>query len=444
MHSKERRDKSKKSKKILISALLMLSILIIITATGLAQTLMGDVNGDGSIDVRDVIFIQRHVLNFITLTAQQRELADVNGDGLIDARDVTLVMQRAIGKITSFPLQVAKVDEVIITVPFGTSQANIGLPSTVSAMISDGVKRDISIQWETTSTPAYNSFTAGTYVFKGTLHDFPSGITNPDGLKATANVNVPSAWIPPQPVVFQVTFDSQGGTTPSPASIYVAFGSSYGTLPTVTRTGYTFDGWYTDSTGGTLIIPSTVVFIAANHTLYAQWTAITPEVTEVEILWSDDDKATWNEVAGDLENGYSLELDGSAVSLYYLTADDVESNIPLKDGDYGFYVDPTQQDSGYWATRGVVEGASGWQAVMWNIINGDAPIFYLRVSGAGTSFMLVDGLQKAMGSDGQYLRINGDYPTGEYTYTGIVRGVNDVDSEEIKATIEFTYAALTL
>ena len=53
----------------------------------------------------------------------------------------------------------------------------------------------------------------------------------------------------------------------------VTYGSTYGTLPTRNNTGYTFAGWYTATSGGTKITASTKVTTAANHTLYARWTA---------------------------------------------------------------------------------------------------------------------------------------------------------------------------
>ena len=71
---------------------------------------------------------------------------------------------------------------------------------------------------------------------------------------------------------FAVTFDGQGGT-PSPASIQVTYGSTYGTLATVTRTGYTFAGWWTLASGGTQVTSASAVSITAAQTLYAQWTA---------------------------------------------------------------------------------------------------------------------------------------------------------------------------
>ena len=78
---------------------------------------------------------------------------------------------------------------------------------------------------------------------------------------------------------FTVTFDSAGGSTPSPASKTVTYGDAYGTLPTVTRTGYTFAGWYTSESGGDLRTASDTVSITSATTLYAHWTPNTYTVT---------------------------------------------------------------------------------------------------------------------------------------------------------------------
>ena len=74
---------------------------------------------------------------------------------------------------------------------------------------------------------------------------------------------------------YTVTFDANGGTTPSPGSKSVTYGSTYGTLATTSRSGYTFNGWFTASSGGTQITSSTQMTQTSNHTLYAQWVANT-------------------------------------------------------------------------------------------------------------------------------------------------------------------------
>ena len=52
----------------------------------------------------------------------------------------------------------------------------------------------------------------------------------------------------------------------------VKFNSSYGYLPRLNdKTGYTFDGWYTELDGGSKVTSSTTVATAGNHTIYAHW-----------------------------------------------------------------------------------------------------------------------------------------------------------------------------
>lgn len=77
---------------------------------------------------------------------------------------------------------------------------------------------------------------------------------------------------------YKVTFNANKGTTPT-ESKSVTYDSTYGDLPTPTRTGYTFNGWYTAASGGTKVTSSTKVTITAAQTLYAHWTANTYKVS---------------------------------------------------------------------------------------------------------------------------------------------------------------------
>ncbi len=77
---------------------------------------------------------------------------------------------------------------------------------------------------------------------------------------------------------YKVSFDNKGGTGDTTA-IDVICGGVYGQLPTPTRTGYTFDGWYTAATGGSKVTANTVATATAAHILYAHWTANTYTVT---------------------------------------------------------------------------------------------------------------------------------------------------------------------
>lgn len=79
-----------------------------------------------------------------------------------------------------------------------------------------------------------------------------------------ANHTLYASW---EPKSLVVTFDV------SKVQMIVRYGEPYGTLPTVSETGYTFDGWYTKKSGGTQVTSSTIVTQTSNHTLYAHWTA---------------------------------------------------------------------------------------------------------------------------------------------------------------------------
>ena len=75
-----------------------------------------------------------------------------------------------------------------------------------------------------------------------------------------------------------VTYDSQGGSAISSGSTTVG-GSISGSPGTPTRTGYTFNGWFVATSGGSQIVFPYTHGQTANFTLYAQWTAATLTVT---------------------------------------------------------------------------------------------------------------------------------------------------------------------
>jgi uncharacterized repeat protein (TIGR02543 family) len=70
-------------------------------------------------------------------------------------------------------------------------------------------------------------------------------------------------------------FNEAGGS--GVADKYVYYQRTYGTLPTTTRSGYTFNGWFTQTSGGTQITPSTTVTSTATFQIaHAQWTSAGP------------------------------------------------------------------------------------------------------------------------------------------------------------------------
>lgn len=91
-----------------------------------------------------------------------------------------------------------------------------------------------------------------------------------DTVSLTGNQTLYAHWAK-KDVPFIVLFNANGGSV-STSSKTVKVGESYGELPTPTRSGYTFDGWYTAAEGGSLVSSTTKVALAENQTLYAHWT----------------------------------------------------------------------------------------------------------------------------------------------------------------------------
>lgn len=70
---------------------------------------------------------------------------------------------------------------------------------------------------------------------------------------------------------YTVSFDMQGGTA-SWNSKKLTNNASYGLMPFPVKSGYTFDGWYTQPSGGQKITSYRRVRLSSNQTLYAHWT----------------------------------------------------------------------------------------------------------------------------------------------------------------------------
>jgi hypothetical protein len=54
-------------------------------------SMLGDVNGDGSVDLTDALMIVKYYNNQITLNSAQLKAADVNGDGSVDLTDALII-----------------------------------------------------------------------------------------------------------------------------------------------------------------------------------------------------------------------------------------------------------------------------------------------------------------------------------------------------------------
>ena len=60
------------------------------------ETLVGDINDDGQVDVSDI----NAIINMMLGKATQTNAADINGDGNVDVSDVNAVINIMLGKIS--------------------------------------------------------------------------------------------------------------------------------------------------------------------------------------------------------------------------------------------------------------------------------------------------------------------------------------------------------
>ena len=146
-----------------------------------------------------------------------------------------------------------------------------------------------------------------------------------------------------------------------------------------------------------------------------------PVVDEAPMV-SSEDGTTWSDLYTEAAKSYNLCMDGESTTHHMLNISSLTANETLETGVMNeFYLDVTSVGTDfytYWAARGVVSGATGWQGVMWQIINGQLPITYLMYD--GTDYMLVDGLQYQAANLTLPLVIPGDYPLYNYEFTGTV------------------------
>ena len=175
----------------------------------------------------------------------------------------------------------------------------------------------------------------------------------------TANQTLYAHWA----AVCTVTFDAQGGS-PAPASVMVSAGDPVGTLPAVSRSGYTFKGWFTSASGGTQISASTTV--AASITYYAQWTEVVVPTYTV----------TFDAQGGTPAPSPKSVKDGSAVGTLPTVS---QTGFTFK----GWFTNPTGGEQIYAST----------------VIHGDAT-YYAQWTSSAAVFTIVDGVLTAVELNG--------------------------------------------
>jgi len=173
----------------------------------------------------------------------------------------------------------AAIDDIIISMPFVPVTNITNVPTTVAAGTSVPLTGTVVPTNTTNSTITWSMVNAG-----GTGAEIVDGVLSmpegtPVGTAVTARATVMYGTATGNYTkdftiysVYAVTFDANGGDVTT-ASGTTGTSGKLASLPTPTRSGYTFDGWYTEETDGTQVTTGTV--FSENMTIYARWTVIT-------------------------------------------------------------------------------------------------------------------------------------------------------------------------
>lgn len=160
---------------------------------------------------------------------------------------------------------------------------------------------------------------------------------------------------------YTVTLDANGGTV-GMKSRTATYGSEYPALPAPTREGYSFDGWYTQKTGGTKVDENTTVTTAANHTLYAHW-HLTPALAPYNVKLEMDatgvyGKRIYHHV------GYSSYDNHTKETTWYACDENGDNGIPITDenGDPTYPTTPTAGVHYYYVLVTATRKDNGLQA----------------------------------------------------------------------------------
>jgi hypothetical protein len=293
----------------------------------------------------------------------------------------------------------------------------------------------------------------GTYFGPGTAYDgsYAAMFDNYDYASGTTGSMITSTFDVSGLIIPTLTFywwNNDVSTTPAKLEVYSYDGVGYTLIDQIDTYGSGASTWvkYTKVLGNDVTaIKFTGISDYGNLNTFVDKITIkesTPEIVSLGLEYSND-KISWTALGGSYPGGFTLDIDKLVADYYINFTSNSTTNVPLAVSYYGFYLDTYPADFfDYWAAQGVIEGASGWQAIMWEIINGNQPIFYTKITNPGVqTAMLVDGLRYLLGQPDEYLNFTGYFPSGDYTFSGKVENNEGTESDLI--TIPITLNDIT-
>lgn len=264
----------------------------------------------------------------------------------------------------------------------------------------------------TAPTPTYTGNTFLYWRDGTTVFNYVNQI-NPGGTWTIVGNTTFYAWW--TPIQYTVTYNANGGSV-SPASATVNYGSSV-TLPTPTRSGYTFNGWYTASSGGTLVGSAGASYTPSSTiTIYAQWT-LTPVIPTVTIAANSSVTSTTGQINWTSTNQYGFSVTGTFAASASPSSTTGVYNAGLSPSTTYTGVITVTSSTGHTATANysLTTSAQPTYTVTYNGNGGTTPS--AQVVNQGSSVTLPSSTRTGYTFIGWY-----DTPSGGYTYGGPTNG----------------------
>lgn len=261
-----------------------------LTALGLVVNVEYEKNDDVPensvirVDITAGTSVKRGDTVTITISSGKKtiDVADVVGKTETDATTVLNGQGFKVTALENFDFNVEAGKVISQSPAAGTSQAN---GATITIYVSKG-KQPLTVTLDAnggtvdkTKIMVYMNSKYGSlptpkrtgFTFEGWFTSAKGGdaVTSSTMVTSTANHALFAHW---KGKSCTITFDGNGGSVSTP-SMTVGYGKTYGSLPEATRTGYTFEGWFTAENGGTAVSTSTTVTSTSDLTLYAHWKA---------------------------------------------------------------------------------------------------------------------------------------------------------------------------
>lgn len=203
------------------------------------------VDAGGSMDVKLTAAVNQNEANQTTINASDVKAADVTIGVFLDFNIIKTVKDSAENTLLTTPI--TETDDLL--------ELTINIPAALQGAKNYVVYRlhGTEVQ-ELRTTPN----AAGEYIVINSNNTI------------TVHAKYFSVYGLGYTTVLDITFDGNGGTS-SASTMATTTTGKLASLPTAARSGYTFNGWYTEANGGTQITSNTT--FAANTTVYAHWTA---------------------------------------------------------------------------------------------------------------------------------------------------------------------------